>query len=227
MRRHENARDMSDRPDIALIPFDTALAAEVERRLHLGVRRFEPANEGAEPLWVFIDWLLPQGSGFEFCRRLRADPAAGKARLLLVLEDDDRETRRKALNAGADDYVIGPLSPAVIEAKLADAAPLPPREGKVLTHGPLLLDRDAFQVRAGGARVLMSPNEFRLLEFFMENRDRVLSRGQLIGALRNGEDVDERTVDVWIGRLRRALLTAKVPDPIRTVRKLGYVYDSF
>jgi two-component system phosphate regulon response regulator PhoB len=144
-----------------------------------------------------------------------------------VLDDEYRETRRKALNEDADDYVIGPLSPSVIEAKLADAAPLPPREGNVLTHGPLLLDRDAFQVRAGGARVPMSPNEFRLLEFFMENRDRVLSRGQLIGALKNGEEVDERTVDVWIGRLRRALLTAKVPDPIRTVRKLGYVYDSF
>ena len=218
---------MSDRPDIAMIPFDPALAAELERRLQIDVRRFETRTGGPAPLWVFIDWLLPEGSGFEFCRRLRADPSTGDARLLLVLEDGDRETRRKALTAGADDYVIGPLTVPVIEAKLTDAAWLTPKEQAVLSHGPLLLDRDAFQVRAGGAPVPMSPNEFRLLEFFMENRDRVVSRDQVIGALKAGDAVDERTVDVWIGRLRRALQAAKVPDPIRTVRKLGYVYDSF
>jgi two-component system phosphate regulon response regulator PhoB len=218
---------MSDLPEIALIPFDTVLAAEVEQQLRLPVRRFEPGIAGSAALWVFIDWLLPQGSGFEFCRRLRADQTVSDARLLLVLEDDARETRRRALHAGADDYVLGPLSVPVIEAKLVDAAPPVPRGPKVLAQRDLLLDRDAFQVRAAGAPVPMSPNEFRLLEFFMENPDRVLSREQLIGALKTGEAVDERTVDVWIGRLRRALLTAQIPDPIRTVRKLGYVYDSF
>jgi two-component system phosphate regulon response regulator PhoB len=218
---------MSDRPDIALIPFDPALAAELERGLAVAAGPFDPAGERRGALWVFIDWLLPEGSGIEFCRRLRADPAAGDARLFLVLEDGDRETRRKALRAGADDYVIGPLSLAVIAAKFAAASPLLAREESVLAHGHLRLDREAHQVRAAGAPVPMSPNEFRLLEFFMENRDRVVTRDQLIGALKDGQAIDERTVDVWIGRLRRALHAAKVPDPIRTVRKLGYVYDSF
>ncbi|RYG96031.1 MAG: hypothetical protein EON57_15715, partial [Alphaproteobacteria bacterium] len=101
------------------------------------------------------------------------------------------------------------------------------RAENVLTHGLLKLDREAYQVRAAGSPVPMRPNEFLLLAYFLEHRDRVVSRRELIGALKGEETVDQRTVDVWIGRLRRALIAAKVSDPIRTVRQLGYVYDSF
>jgi two-component system phosphate regulon response regulator PhoB len=218
---------MSDAPPIVLEPFDPPLACDLARELAVTVEPLEAIRPRAKPPLIFIDWLLPDGSGFERCRQLRAEPASSGARLVLVLEDDDRETRRRALQCGADDYVTGPLTVAGVRAKLGDSRPPSPRAGNVALHGQLRLDLDAFQVRAGGVPIPMSPNEFRLLAFFMDNRDRVLSRNHLIEALKEGGAVDERTVDVWIGRLRRALVAANVPDPIRTVRHLGYVYDSF
>lgn len=213
---------------IILVPFDPTEAAEYQRALpHLSVAASHADRAPGAPMCYFIDWLLPDGSGLEFCRRLRADPQTHDARIFLMLDEDDRDTQRRALKAGADDYIVGSLSPAIIGAK-ADA-PLPPlsRQGTLPAQGRLRLDRESFQVRAGGQPVPMGPNEFRLLAYLMLNCDRVLSRGQLIGALKDGQPVDERTVDVWIGRLRKALATAKVPDPIRTVRQLGYVYNSF
>jgi len=227
MKRAQTWACMSDRPTIILAPFDADLASEVAREVSARVGRLDAIADAARPLWLFVDWLLPESSGLELCRRLRAEPRTADARIFLVIEDDDRETRRRALKAGADDYVLGPLTAAAVAARVCEAAPLLPRAENILAHGPLKLDREAYQVRAGGAPVPMRPNEFLLLAFFLENRDRVVSRRELIGALKGEESVDERTVDVWIGRLRRALVSAKVTDPIRTVRQLGYVYDSF
>jgi two-component system phosphate regulon response regulator PhoB len=228
MKRAQTGACMSDRPTIILAPFDAGLASDLARRIPAArVGPLDAIAEAAGPLWLFIDWLLPESSGLELCRRLRAEPRTADARIFLVIEDDDRETRRRALKAGADDYVLGPLTAAAIAARVCEAAPLLPRAEHVLAHGPLKLDREAYQVRAGVSPVPMRPNEFLLLAFFLENRDRVVSRRELIGALKGGDQVDERTVDVWIGRLRRALVSAKVSDPIRTVRQLGYVYDSF
>ena len=186
-----------------------------------------PLIEGA--LWVFVDWVLPQMSGLELCRRLRADPITAQAHVTMVLEEDNLEDRKRALRMGADDYMVGPLTRTalldrVLGANLAD------QEGagiKLVSQGELTVDVAAFQARWQGKPIQLMPNELRLLRYFIEHPGRVFTRGQLISALGKQEPpVDERTVDVWIGRLRRALKAAGAGNPLRTVRSLGYVFDA-
>jgi two-component system phosphate regulon response regulator PhoB len=179
--------------------------------------------------WCFVDWLLPELSGLEMCRRLRDAPATAHSHITMVLDEDDTEARRRALRAGADDYVLAPLTADLLLDRLklyrgtaGSVAPTPR-----LTHGSLALDLAAHQARWQGRPVPLRPNEFKLLVHFIEHPDQVLSRTNLIAMLGKDSDViDERTVDVWVGRLRRGLKAHGVPDPLRTVRSLGYVLDS-
>lgn len=183
--------------------------------------------------FAFIDWLLPDLSGLELCRMLRKAEATRAAHLTLVLESPDTESRRRALTAGADDYMVGPLTAEGLIGRIDAARPGSARPeswasgGTRLRHGDLVIDLAAFQVRYQGLLITLRPSEFRLLAHFVEYPDQVFSRESLIRRLaRDGETIDERTVDVWIGRLRRALRAQGVPDPLRTVRSLGYVLDS-
>lgn len=183
--------------------------------------------EGA--VWVFVDWVLPTMAGLEMCRRLRADPRMQDAHVTMVLESGDAEDCRRALQAGADDYLIGPLDRrSVLDRVLALRSPLEQRHlAKVLDLGLLTIDMGSLQARWAGKPVSLRPNEFRLLRFLAENPDRVLTRQALIAGLgKDGDPIDERTVDVWVGRLRRALEAAGAEPPLRTVRSVGYVYDS-
>lgn len=180
------------------------------------------------PMWAFVDWVMPELAGLEMCRRLRADPRTAEAHVTMVLEEDDPEDRRRALRAGADDYVIGPLTrTAVLDRVLA----LQSRGGerhatRRFEMGALTIDMAALQARWNGEPILLRPNEFRLLRFLAENPNRVLTREDLINGLGKREPpIDERTVDVWIGRLRRAIKAAGGGNPLRTVRSLGYVFD--
>lgn len=178
-------------------------------------------------VWGFIDWLCPSLSGLELCRRLREAEATRSAHLTMILEEPDSEARRRALQAGADDYLVGPLDSARlferVEALMHDDAPVRQR----FVHGAVTVDLAAVQVRIDGKVVPLRPNEFRLLVHFLENPDQVFSRQALIDRLgKHALGIDERTVDVWIGRLRRALVAQGAPDPLRTVRSLGYVLDS-
>jgi two-component system phosphate regulon response regulator PhoB len=177
-------------------------------------------------VWGFIDWLCPSLSGLELCRRLREAEATRGAHLTMVLEEPDSEARRRALQAGADDYLVGPLDSARlferVEALMRDDAPVRQR----FVHGIVTVDLAAVQVRIEGKVVPLRPNEFRLLVHFLENPDQVFSRQALIDRLGKHALGIERTVDVWIGRLRRALVAHGAPDPLRTVRSLGYVLDS-
>lgn len=194
-----------------------------------------PLRDGPPPevpqgnLWGFVDWLGPDMAGIELCRRLRDHPATRHARLIMVLDNDDSEQRRRALQAGADDYLPGPIDAARVIERVEGPATIPapaPRAG-VLSNGAITLDPQAHQVRVAGKLVVVRPNEFRLLSHFMQHRDQVFSRAALIGELGKQDGViDDRTVDVWVGRLRRALIAAGAPDPLRTVRSLGYVMDS-
>jgi len=186
-----------------------------------------PASLPPGKVWGFVDWLCPSISGLELCRRLRDAPATRQARLTMVLDDAALETRRRAIQAGADDYLVGPLSAAQLLERVASEGDAPPRRKNQLVNGPLSLDPQAHQVRVDGKVVALRPNEFRLLAHFMENPDQVFSRATLIDRLGKDEvGIDERTVDVWVGRLRRALAAYGAPDPLRTVRSLGYVMDS-
>jgi len=186
-----------------------------------------PLIEGA--LWIFIDWVLPEMSGLELCRRLRADALTEHAHVTMVLEEDNLEDRKRALRMGADDYMAGPLTrTALLDRVLgANLGEQDGAAGRVVAQGELMVDAAAFQARFQGKPILLMPNELRLLRYFIEHPGRVFSRAQLISALGKQEPpVDERTVDVWIGRLRRALKGVGAGNPLRTVRSLGYVFDT-
>ena len=178
---------------------------------------------------AFVDWVLDDLSGLEMCRRLRADPRTTDAHITMVLESCDAEDKRRALAAGADDYVVGPVDRTVVLDRVlalgtGRIAQVGSRPFKL---GDLEIDLPALQARWDDKPITLRPNEFRLLRFFAENADRVLSRTELIDGLgKQDPPIDERTVDVWIGRLRRALRNVGAGEPIRTVRSLGYVYDS-
>ena len=185
--------------------------------------------------WAFVDWLLPALAGLELCRRLRGAVQTEAAHITMILEQDEaaddnalnEDIRRRALRAGADDYLVGPITRAVLLDRVLSAqlagqdAP-----GRTLRLGGLALDLGALQARWEDSPIALMPNELRLLRYFMEQPGRVFSRTQLITALgKQDAPVDERTVDAWISRLRRALRSAGVGDALRTVRAMGYVLD--
>ena len=191
------------------------------------------AASGVLPLldgrvFAFIDWLLPEMPGVEACRRLRCDPPTAQSHITMVMENDDREIRRRAMAAGADDYIVGPLSRTKILDRILSVQH--PHAGSpaapVARIGDLTIDIAAFQARWREMPIPLLPNDLRLLRYFVEHPGRVFTRTQLIAALgKHDDDIDERTVDVWVGRLRRALRKAKVGLSLRTVRSLGYVLD--
>lgn len=179
--------------------------------------------------WIFIDWVMPAMAGLEMCRRLRADPRTAAAHVTMVLETDDPEDRRRALRAGADDYAIGPLGRREVLDRVLAVDPRARRRfapGR-LELGALTIDLDALQARWNGEPIVLPPNEFRLLRLMAENADQVLTRQEMIEGLgKHGQPLDARTVDVWVGRLRRALKAAGAGNPLRTVRSIGYVFDA-
>ncbi len=180
------------------------------------------------PMWAFVDWVMPDLAGLEMCRRLRADQRTADAHVTMVLEADDPEDRRRALRAGADDYLVGPLTrTAVLDRVLALQSRSSERQAtRRFELGALVIDMAALQARWNDTPISLRPNEFRLLRFLAENPNRVLTREDLINGLGKREPpIDERTVDVWIGRLRRAIKAAGGGNPLRTVRSLGYVFD--
>lgn len=180
-------------------------------------------------VWCFVDWLLPAISGLELCRRLRDNPVTAAAHITLLIEDDDMDTRRRALRAGADDYLVGPLGAARLIERMRHARGSAQASGdpERLALGDITLDLAAHQMRHRGRPVFLRPNEFQLMAHFIANPDRVYSRASLIDRIgKVAMGIDERTVDVWIGRLRRSLAAHGVPDPLRTVRTLGYVLDT-
>ena len=185
-----------------------------------------PLIEGA--LWAFVDWVTPSLSGLEICRRLRCDPVTAQSHITMILEEDDLDARRRALRAGADDYLVAPITRTMVLDRVLSVQPseFDNSIARVLTIGELTIDQAAFRARWQGKAIPLMPNEFRLMRFFAEHPGRVFTRSQLIAALgKHDSPIDERTVDVWIGRLRRALRAAGAGEPLRTVRSLGYVFD--
>lgn len=181
------------------------------------------------PIWAFVDWVMDDLAGLEMCRRLRADPRTAAAHVTMVLESDDIEDRRRALRAGADDYMIGPLDRTVVLDRVLALHSHQRRRhhAQRIDLGELTIDLAAQQARWSGKPIPLRPNELRLLRYFAENANQVLSRSELIAGLGKVDPpIDERTVDVWIGRLRRALRAAGADGILRTVRSLGYVLDA-
>lgn len=178
--------------------------------------------------WIFVDWVMEDLSGLEMCRRLRADPRTREAHITMILEHDDPDDRRRALKAGADDYMVEPAARQAILDRILALHPSAGRRGsnQVIDAGDLRIDLGAEQVRWGDRPVMLRPNEFRLLRFLAENPNRVLSRRELIDALgKSGDPEYLRTVDVWIKRLRFGLRQAGAGQLLRTVHNKGYVFD--
>jgi two-component system phosphate regulon response regulator PhoB len=180
-----------------------------------------------KPDLVVLDWMLPSISGIELCRRWRSRSETKSIPILMLTARGEEADRVRGLAIGADDYVVKPFSlpelMARVRALLRRSAPA--RVADVLSAGDIVLDRTAHRVRRGPREINLGPTEFKLLEFLMESPGRVLSRGQLLdGVWGRDAFVDERTVDVHIGRLRKSLIRGRESDPIRTVRGSGYVF---
>ena len=182
------------------------------------------------PDLVILDWMLPGVSGIEICRRLRAREATRTLPIIMVTARREESERVRGLAVGADDYVVKPFS--VIELMARVRALLrrsrPERIAERLYAGDLDLDRLTRRVRRGDRDIRLGPTDFRLLEYLLEKPGRVFSRAQLLDLVwGQSSEIDERTVDVHIGRLRKKLAKGKERDPIRTVRGAGYAIDDF
>ena len=180
------------------------------------------------PDLLVLDWMLPGLSGIELCRRLRQAGTTRSLPIIFLTARGEEADRVRGLDTGADDYVVKPFS---VNELLARAAALlrrakPLLVADVLKVGDIELNRPAMSVFRRGNTVVLGPTDYRLLEFLMQAPGRVFSRNQLLDGVW-GADVyiDDRTVDVHIGRLRKALMVGEEADPIRTVRSAGYALD--
>ncbi len=180
------------------------------------------------PDLVILDWMLPGVSGLEICRRLRAREATRTLPVIMVTARGEEAERVRGLSVGADDYVVKPFSVPELMARVRALLrrSRPERIADRLYAGDLDLDRETRRVRRAGRDIHLGPTEFRLLEYLLEKPGRVFSRAQLLdGVWGQASEIDERTVDVHVGRLRKALSRGRERDPIRTVRGTGYAFD--
>ena len=198
-------------------------AESVERGDEAELRVVESA-----PDLVILDWMLPGVSGLEICRRLRAREQTRTLPVIMLTARGEEAERVRGLSVGADDYVVKPFSVPELMARVRALLrrSRPERIAERLVAGDLDLDRETRRVRRGARDLHLGPTEFRLLEYLLERPGRVFSRSQLLdGVWGQSVEIDERTVDVHIGRLRKALSRGRERDPIRTVRGAGYAFD--
>lgn len=197
--------------------FETALAEDGDMALLMAAERV--------PDLILLDWMIPKLSGVEVCRRLRRKEATASVPIIMLSARGEEDDRVTGLDIGADDYLVKPFSIPELFARIR--ALLRRTEANVLsdgiTVGDLEIDTKAHRVSRAKQEIHLGPTEFRLLEHFMRRPGQVFSREQLLDSVW-GHDVyvEARTVDVHIGRLRKALKMTGRTDPIRTVRSAGY-----
>ena len=180
------------------------------------------------PDLVLLDWMLPQISGLEICRRLRRRPATAALPVIMLTARGDEPDRLRGLETGADDFIAKPFSPAELIARIrAVLRRFRPAFGEqILAFHDVRMDLVAHRVYRGEREVHLSPTEFRLLRHFLENPGRVFGRAQLLDRVWGADlEIESRTVDATIRRLRRALNAAGGADLLRTVRAEGYALD--
>ncbi len=181
-----------------------------------------------KPDLLLLDWMLPHVSGIEICRQLRARAETRDLPIIMLTARSEEDDRIRGLDTGADDYLTKPFSMTELFARVRAVLrrTRPTLAGDVATFGDVVLDRETRRVRRADREVHLGPTEFRLLDCLMQRPGRVFSREQLLDLVW-GRDVyvEARTVDVHVGRLRKALNNAGERDPIRTVRAAGYSLD--
>jgi len=186
------------------------------------------ASEQAPDL-VVLDWMIEGTSGIEVCRRLRKNKSTENVPIIMLTARGEEDDRIRGLETGADDYVTKPFSPRELIARVGAIMRRirPALAGETLVVGDITLDSTAHRVERRGHTLALGPTEFRLLRHFMEHPGRVFSRDQLLDAVwGTGSDIEMRTVDVHIRRLRKAIEIPGAPDPVRTVRSAGYAIEA-
>lgn len=225
---------MAATPRVMIVEDEEALSILLKYNLEAegysvtAVMRGDEAEEilrERQPDLLLLDWMLPGVSGIELCRRLRAREETQSLPIIMLTARGEENERIRGLSTGADDYVVKPFSTpellARIRAMLRRAKPQV--IANLLRVGDIELDREAHRVFRNDRELKLGPTEFRLLEFFLQAPGRVFSRAQLLdGVWGDNIYVDDRTVDVHIGRLRKAINIGRAKDPIRTVRSAGY-----
>jgi two-component system, OmpR family, phosphate regulon response regulator PhoB len=185
--------------------------------------------EERTPDLVILDWMIEGVSGIEVCRRLRRKESTAHVPIIMLTARGEESDRIRGLDTGADDYVTKPFSPRELMSRVGAVLRRvrPALAGDRISFGDVEMDIAAHKVRRAGKAVQLGPTEFRLLRHLLEQPGRVFSRGRLLDAVwTHDPDIDERTVDVHVRRLRRALNEGGRPDLIRTVRSAGYSLDA-
>ena len=207
--------------NLAKEKFEVALAADGEEGL-LKVEEFGPDI-------IILDWMLPKVSGIEVCRRIRSKPESRNIPIIMLTARSEEADRIRGLETGADDYLTKPFSTAELIARMKAILRRirPGLADDVVEVGDIAIDRVSHKVMRDGKEIHLGPTEFRLLDHLMQHPGRVFSREQLLNAVW-GSDVfvEVRTVDVHIGRLRKALNKHKQGESIRTVRSAGYALET-
>jgi two-component system, OmpR family, phosphate regulon response regulator PhoB len=217
--------------DEAAIREMTSMALE-RAGFHVDEAEDAPAAEHAVadnlPDLILMDWMLPGSSGVELARRFRRDEYTREVPIIMLTARSEEDDRIRGLESGADDYVTKPFSPRELIARIKAVlrrSSAEQDEGQLAVDG-LVLDTHSHRVNANGAALEMGPTEFRLLQFFMSHPERVYSRSQLLDMVwSRGSFVEERTVDVHIRRLRKALANEGFDRFIQTVRGAGYRFS--
>ncbi len=224
-------------PYILVVEDEDALATLLDYNLAKEGFRVERAADGEEALLrvaeeppdlVILDWMLPKVSGVEVCRQLRAGAETRGMPILMLTARGEEGDRVRGLETGADDYVVKPFSMSELAARIRALLrrTRPELTDERLEYADLVLDRARHRVTRAGRDIHLGPTEFRMLDFLMQRPGRVFSRERLLDAVWGANTyVELRTVDVHVGRLRKALRQPGAADLIRTVRSAGYALD--
>jgi two-component system phosphate regulon response regulator PhoB len=225
------------KPYVLVVEDEEALATLLDYNLDKEGFRVERAGDGEEgllkveeetPDLILLDWMLPKVSGVEVCRQLRAKPETRRTPILMLTARGEETDKVRGLDTGADDYVVKPFAMSELTARIRALLrrTRPELVEERLEYADIVLDRGSRRVTRSGRNVHLGPTEFRLLDFLMQRPGRVFSRERLMDAVWGPNTyVELRTVDVHVGRLRKALRMSGAFDPIRTVRSAGYALD--
>lgn len=229
---------MTMKPKVLLAEDDTSLTELLTYNLEQEGFEVLHAADGEEamvlaqerqPDIAILDWMIPYLSGIEICRRLRRQPETANLPIIMLTARSEESDRIRGLETGADDYITKPFSPRELVARIRAVLRRlrPALTGAPLSFSGIELDNTTHKVMRDGKSIALGPTEFRLLRHFMEHPRRVFSREQLLDSVWGHDvEVELRTVDVHIRRLRKALNADDLPDVIRTVRSAGYALDT-
>lgn len=226
------------KPHILLVEDDAALAELISFHFKKQGYKISQTPDGEEALLivseqqpdiVVLDWMIDNLSGIEVCRRLRRNNETANIPIIMMSARGEEEDRVRGLDIGADDYLTKPFSPRELIARVNAVLRRmrPALAGGTLTYADIEMDTVAYKVKRSGKTIALGPTEFRLLRHFLEHPGWVFSRERLLDAVWGNEsDIEIRTIDVHIRRLRKAINVDGKSDIIRTVRSAGYALDS-